>query len=273
MKKLLITILIGIIIIGSIYLFIPQKTLATTEVEFTSSQDWVVPTGVTLVDVFIVGGGSGGGAWSCGINGGGGGYTKSYFGVSVTPNETISITIGTGGAGNDCMGVSGGYSQFKDATYKADGADANTFSGGSGGGKQCGYGNTSGNGGSDGSAGYGGNGCPLGGGGTGQGTTTRKFAEPAGDLYAGGGGGGGFGAGAGAGGVGGGGNGTGGIGDNATPNSGGGGGGGGSGGSGGNGADGIVIVRYTEATTEAPAKSIVNFVSGKVNFSSGKINF
>lgn len=272
MKKLLITILIGIIIIGSIYLFIPQKTLATTEVEFTSSQDWVVPTGVTLVDVFIVGGGSGGGAWSCGINGGGGGYTKSYFGVSVTPNETISITIGTGGAGNDCMGVSGGYSQFKDATYKADGADANTFSGGSGGGKQCGYGNTSGNGGSDGSAGYGGVGCDLNGG-TGQGTTTRKFAEPAGDLYAGGGGGGGFGAGAGAGGVGGGGNGTGGIGDNATPNSGGGGGGGGSGGSGGNGADGIVIVRYTEATTEAPAKSIVNFVSGKVNFSSGKINF
>lgn len=73
---------------------------------FTSSGSWTVPTGVTSVDVLVVGGGGGGGY---GYGGGGGGgdvnYTTAY---SVTPNQTITVTVGAGGTGSSSFSVKGG---------------------------------------------------------------------------------------------------------------------------------------------------------------------
>lgn len=74
------------------------------QVIFTSSQNWTVPTGVSNIDVFLVGGGGGGELKIENINGsggtgGGGGYTKTIKNVNVTPLQSIPITIGAGGAG------------------------------------------------------------------------------------------------------------------------------------------------------------------------------
>ena len=70
---------------------------------FTFSLNWTVPTGVTSVDVFCVGGGcSGAGDFYTANhsgNGGNGGVVTFAPGVSVTPGATIPITIGAGGIG------------------------------------------------------------------------------------------------------------------------------------------------------------------------------
>ena len=64
---------------------------------------WIVPEGCFLVDVFLVGGGGGGSS-----AGGGGGYTKTFKSdnkgwkdgeaIAVKPGQSISITVGKGGA-------------------------------------------------------------------------------------------------------------------------------------------------------------------------------
>lgn len=157
---------------------------------------WTVPRGVTSVDVFLVGGGGAGvdGTLSASIGrGGGGGYTKAFRGtghptpgtwvydsdgysgrdgnaISVKRGEEIEIIVGKGGIGSDAPG---GFSQFKNSTYRADGsADGNGGSGGT----------YAGMGGSDGgtvvTAWYG----------TGQGHTTRDFGEATGGRNAAGGG-------------------------------------------------------------------------------------
>lgn len=160
---------------------------------------WTVPNGCTSVDVFLVGGGGGAGN----ISSGGSGYTKCYKAsasgyrtggaVSVTPGQSIPIIVGGGGdsrTGEDTEGSGGGYSQFKDFSYRADGGMpgryrytgsyyGNAGDGGSGG---AGW---PGNPGSDGSSGYGGNRIPDG---SGQGYTTRDFGESSGKRNAGGGG-------------------------------------------------------------------------------------
>jgi hypothetical protein len=62
---------------------------------FTSSGTFSVPTGITSVDVLVVGGGAGGGTH----HGGGGGAGGLIFvpNFSVTPGGTISVTVGCGG--------------------------------------------------------------------------------------------------------------------------------------------------------------------------------
>lgn len=166
---------------------------------------WTVPEGCTEVDVFLVGGG--GGAANGG--GGGGGYTKTYKAstsgwrddgaISVSPGETITIIVGSGGNGRDGSesdygnqrGGDGGYSQFKNSSYRANGG------GGGGGGFKSGcYGGNGGSGGGSydagGSDGEDGTGNPLTDGnyygGSGQGHTTSDFGEGA-YVNAGGGGG------------------------------------------------------------------------------------
>ena len=104
---------------------------------------WIVPKGCREVDVFLVG--AGGGSyhvtsmgWS---GGGGGGYTKAYRGkgyvkpssgtwitdekggkdgdaISVTPGQVIQIIVGAG-----VYGADGGYSQFIDSNYRANGGN------------------------------------------------------------------------------------------------------------------------------------------------------
>ncbi len=75
---------------------------------FTSSTTWTCPAGVTSVTVECWGGGGGGGYartnnGAAGGGGGGGAYKKTTN-VVVAPNQTITITVGSGGTG----GTSGG---------------------------------------------------------------------------------------------------------------------------------------------------------------------
>jgi hypothetical protein len=66
---------------------------------FTSSGTFSVPSGITAVDVLVVGGG-GGGASSDSTNGSGGGGAGGLIfrpGFPVTPGGTITVTVGCGG--------------------------------------------------------------------------------------------------------------------------------------------------------------------------------
>ncbi|MEF8846594.1 MAG: DUF2341 domain-containing protein, partial [Bacteroidales bacterium] len=67
-------------------------------VAYTGDGKFTVPEGVNEVDVLVVGGGGGGGASPHGGGGGAGGvvYESDY---SVTPGQTVSISLGAGGNG------------------------------------------------------------------------------------------------------------------------------------------------------------------------------
>lgn len=159
------------------------------------------------IDVFLVGGGGGGGT-----GGGGGGYTSTARKVQLSKNQQVRVTVGAGGLGGQARlsyihtGYEGGSSSFGELTVnggkpgQSNGSvDGHGGDGGSGGG---GYGgpwsgglvSIKGDGGSDGKPGinvqYYSGGYKNSYGGTGQGTTTREFGEPTGELYSGGGGGG-----------------------------------------------------------------------------------
>lgn len=150
----------------------------------------------TEIDLFLVGGGGGGKLQSAasGASGGGGGYTKTVKKIRITKNQTIQIVIGAGGTAQ----TNGGSTSFGDNSV--DGGQAGQYNKGGDGGSGGGGGtNTTpvgsedskaGDGGSDGKNGNAGiSGSVKDPGGNGQGTTTREFGEPDGDLYSGGGGG------------------------------------------------------------------------------------
>ncbi|MDO9520457.1 MAG: DUF11 domain-containing protein [Pseudohongiella sp.] len=74
---------------------------------FTGDGTFRAPTGVTEVEVLVVGGGGGGGsgaANSLGAGGGGGGGLMIERSVAVTPGQDIAVTIGTGGNGGNAGG-------------------------------------------------------------------------------------------------------------------------------------------------------------------------
>jgi hypothetical protein len=83
---------------------------------FTSSGTFTVPATVSSVKVTVIGGGGGGSGNSSGdvgSSGGPGGIAVGY--VSVTPAQTISVTVGAGGAGTNTdlvNGSAGGASSF-----------------------------------------------------------------------------------------------------------------------------------------------------------------
>lgn len=165
-----------------------------------------------VVDLFIVGGGGGGG-YSIAGAGGGGGYTKTVKKITLRVGDRISVEIGAGGAPSEyfmgsghAQGTQGGQTKFGEhsvsggtggqtsssGTPTGYGAGGNGGSGGGGAGYSRG-----GNGGIDGNSGgnavvSGGSGGTGGKGGTGQGSTTREFGEPGGEVYANGGSGGAF---------------------------------------------------------------------------------
>lgn len=147
------------------------------------------------IDVFLVGGGAGGqkGSRESGT-GGGGGYTKNVFGISVKKGQVYPIIIGAGGN----VDANGGNTTAFGYTAEGGKSGSNGGHGGSGAG---GYGEEDGgNGGSDGYNGtqgqdvdgdmndyaYGGTGQRNAAGGE---TTTRAFREPNGLLCSGAGGG------------------------------------------------------------------------------------
>jgi hypothetical protein len=83
---------------------------------FTSSGTFTVPATVSSVKVTVIGGGGGGSGYASdgiGSRGGPGGIAVGY--VSVTPAQTISVTVGAGGAGTNtdsANGSAGGTSSF-----------------------------------------------------------------------------------------------------------------------------------------------------------------
>ncbi len=239
--------------------------------------NFAVPSGVTRVDVLVVGGGGGGGTGGTASRGGGGAggivYRTNY---TVTPGSSYTITVGGGGtAGNggsdsvfDTLTALGGGEAS--STHLSAGADGGSGGGGNGwsdspggtglqpGSASGGYGNNGGaarSGTTDGASGGGGGagaagatGSGTGGGAGGAGLPFSIFSgyggSPAGWFGGGGGGGASTAVGnPGAGGTGGGGNGgSGSAGGNGTANTGGGGGGATT--TGGTGGSGIVLVRY-----------------------------
>ena len=98
---------------------------------------WTVPTGVTSISYFAVGGGGGGGganpsanAWFGGGGGGGGGLTQSSS-LSVTAGASITLTIGTGGSAG-AAGASGGNGSATTFTYSSTTVTAAAGTGGGG---------------------------------------------------------------------------------------------------------------------------------------------
>ncbi|MDP7366366.1 MAG: hypothetical protein QGH83_03810, partial [Candidatus Pacebacteria bacterium] len=98
---------------------------------FTSSGTWTRPSGVTKVNIFVVGGGGGGGS-AClayGGAGGGGGGTCIKYTLDVSSISSATVTIGAAGSGgaNPGNGGNGGASSW------SGGGIAYTGNGGSGG--------------------------------------------------------------------------------------------------------------------------------------------
>lgn len=92
------------------------QVLTTTAYSTAGTFDWVVPPCVTSVTVRVWGGGGGGsGASSSDLNGGGGGGGAYCIKTeTVTPGETLRITVGAGGAGgNGANGTNGSISQVE----------------------------------------------------------------------------------------------------------------------------------------------------------------
>ena len=92
---------------------------AQTTQTFSSSGTFVVPAGVTTVQVEAWGGGAAGGGNTTSADGGGGGGGGAYSkttGVSVTGSPNYTVTVGAGGAGTTGDGAAGGDSWFGSAT-------------------------------------------------------------------------------------------------------------------------------------------------------------
>ena len=183
-------------------------TAAVGQQVFTSNGTFTVPAGVTQVSAVVIGGGGGGGNSSgsflgqaSGAGGGAGGLSYGTF--SVTPGETLTVNVGsgggvgssggsssivrssttllqgsggTGGGTNNNNGTGGGSSGTErdgggDGGAGGDGSGAlfaNAPDGGGAGGGAGGYSGNGGAGGGDGGSGSGGSGGSGGGGGAGS---------------------------------------------------------------------------------------------------------
>lgn len=171
-------------------MMVPQRKLLFFQKRFfpAGNYTWIVPPGCTEVDVFLVGGGGGGSG-----DAGGSGYTKTFKSdnngwrdgnsIPVSAGETIQIIVGSGGKGAESGAANnGGYSQFMNSSYRANGGKGGTQSSGGNGGS----GGGPGNGGTDGGDGDVGN-WTEDIAGKGQGHTTKDFGESNGKINAGGG--------------------------------------------------------------------------------------
>ena len=263
---------------------IAQGAAATCQEILTTSGTWSVPTGVSTVDVLVVGGGGAGSSTSSG-GGGGGGQVRVATEVNVA--SAVSVTVGAGGSSATPTGGStvfdpgvvddsvvavggtqgasaGGSSRAPDGTLRSGGSaySSMTSAGGGGAGSGAAGGNASG--------GFMG-GATAGNGGAGVTPNTASggvglFAGASGvasTVYGGGGGGGGSSAGTGSNGGGTGGSSMSNCGTAGTDGRGGGGGGKGPGGIYGScgttaeGGDGVVILRYLARKADQAALTVV----------------
>lgn len=121
----------------------PKREMVLVIEELKQSGTWTPPAGCRRVDAFLVGGGGGGSSYSDpnsyggylngqeeGIdfgdaNGGGGGYTKTFYDIPVTPLQPLNYVIGYGGRGAysniEDNGQQGGYTQFINSSYRVEG--------------------------------------------------------------------------------------------------------------------------------------------------------
>lgn len=187
-------------------------TSGTLSKTFTAGTTYTIPAGYTKMDIFCVGGGGAGGCGddeevpgmhTPGGGGGGGGYTKTVTGITISPGQSLAISVGAGGTATK-SGASGYANSGGASSVTRSGTTLCTAAGGTGGYQYGGSGGAGGSGGGTGgynnvigSSGTGaGNGGTNGGnggasGGKGQGATTRAFGASSGTAYSGGGGGGG----------------------------------------------------------------------------------
>jgi hypothetical protein len=114
--------LLCILATGTFFNATAQKTVTFSH---PNSAKWIVPVGVTSIDVELWGAGGGGGSVAGnkpGAGGGGGAYSSKT--LTVTPGDSIYFVVGRGGVG--AMGVrageNGGLSSF--GTLTADGGFA-----------------------------------------------------------------------------------------------------------------------------------------------------
>lgn len=110
---------------------------------FVANGSWVVPAGITKVFVTATGGGGGGGSGGggdisftgSGGGGGGAGFSQQRVEYPVVPGQTLTVTIGAGGAlatGGSSGGAAGGTGGTTTITNLGGGTQ--TYTGGSGGG-------------------------------------------------------------------------------------------------------------------------------------------
>ena len=147
-----------------------------------------VPRGVTSMRAQgVAGGGSGGGGGQFGNGGGGAGGHLNNTSVSVTPGQSVTVTVGKGGTNGD-----GGDTviQFPSRTFTLSGGkQASAYTGGAGGAPNGGQGDPGKNGGEPNWYSGGGAGSPYGEGGAGANTNNKTARPGAGGTGAGGGGG------------------------------------------------------------------------------------
>lgn len=176
---------------------IQEAPNSNTTARITASRTIRLSGNVSEIDVFCVGGGGAGGGKSAsnsneqGRGGGGGGRTTTLLNVDFNQDTPYQAIIGAGGTGNQSTGGSGGTTSIfsVSAMGGTGGGIGKGGDGGSGGGSGGTVNEVVGtNGGSDGSNGELGDWESYQG--LGQGTTTRAFSEPDGELFSGGGGGG-----------------------------------------------------------------------------------
>ena len=94
-----------------------------------SSSPYTVPTGVTDIEVELIGGGGGGGGStslttgsSAAVGGGGGGGAYTRKRIATSPTTQYTFSVGAGGTGESAAaGYVGGQTQFSGTTYTANG--------------------------------------------------------------------------------------------------------------------------------------------------------
>tara|TARA_B100001250_G_scaffold385699_1_gene381626 strand:+ start:259 stop:1641 length:1383 start_codon:yes stop_codon:yes gene_type:complete len=137
---------------------------------YTSTQLWTCPANVSLVSVICIGGGGGAvGNGGPGGGGGGGGALAYMNNMPVTPGNTYTASVGSGGGGTsgNSQAGHGGNSQFggdnSTIVSAQGGRGANYYTGGAGGYVIAGTGGSGGEGGDRPSGGGGGGGGGAGG--------------------------------------------------------------------------------------------------------------
>ena len=79
---------------------------------FTSTGTFTVPSGVTSISAVCVGGGGGGTYSGSADRGGGGGGLRYITTLAVTPGESLSVVVGSGGITGSALATSGGNSSI-----------------------------------------------------------------------------------------------------------------------------------------------------------------